>query len=665
MLYKYLFNMIEDKKNQSPQSISRLSPEIINQISAGEVVQRPANMIKELIENSLDAKASKIEIQFSEGGRFVQVKDNGLGIPAQDLLLALSPHSTSKIKSLSDIWSIGSYGFRGEALASIAEVSNLSLISKTKTSDKAGRLNSYFGKKSSLDFVSAEQGTKVIVKDLFQKTPARLKFLKSQATETRAIQQTIKAMALCQPQVEFRVLHNGKLLFYWPGVKDLKHRVQQILALKNPFYIKTKYKDIYVEAAFSAPNQTHNHRRQMWLFVESRHVEDTTLYSAIMTAYRGLLMHGEYPILALNIRCPKQDLDVNVHPAKSKVRFKNSSAVFTAVQRSLRAVLETGPWIQHQKTAKPFEENQAFKGMGGVLQKTHFQNKNPYKANYFGPQNGLQNSLKTLDPLGTADTNPPLPNSEVGEAKGLPPQTSSSKAENAGSLVTEQQTNKTKGPIVNYEPATQDTVSKTPGQGEEVQKNYWSSLYVLGQAHLTYILAQSREAIVFIDQHAAHERVLYEKFFKLWNTGQGNIQKRLVPLALDLDESLVKALLTQKNALLKLGLEIERSGPDGLLVHSAPAILKDMALQKSLVQLGQEIRDLGDNFALDKKISDLCASLACHSAVRAGQALSYKEIRELLVLMDEFPLSSFCPHGRPVFVNYPITRLEKDFCRKL
>ena len=262
-----------------------------------------------------------------------------------ELNLALSPHSTSKIKDLNDIYTINSYGFRGEALASIAEVSDLTLISKTKDQDKAGRLRSEFGKKTSVQLTGSEKGTTVIVRQLFEHTPARLKFLKSESAESTAIKNIIKAMALSHPQMEFRIRHKNRLLFYWPAVDNLQNRAQQILSLKNSFYTKTKYQDMLVEAVLSAPNDTAPTRRQMWFFVEGRYVEDTTLYSAVMTAYRGLLMHGEYPIVILNLSCRPEDLDVNVHPAKAKVRFKNPSAVFKAVQQSLRAVLEKTPWI--------------------------------------------------------------------------------------------------------------------------------------------------------------------------------------------------------------------------------------------------------------------------------------------------------------------------------
>ena len=628
------------------KSIHQLPIEVINQIAAGEVVERPANLVKELIENSMDAGASKIEIHFSEGGRFVQIKDNGCGIGESDLNLALSPHSTSKISSVKDIWAIKSYGFRGEALASISEVSDLTLVSKPEHQTQAARLRSEFGKKTSVESVGSEKGTTVIVKNLFQNTPARLKFLRSESSETSVIKNTIKAMALSHPQVEFRVLHKSKLLFYWRGVDHLQKRVEEVLSLQNTFYTKSRHNNISVEAVLCAPNETSPHRRQMWFFVAGRWVEDSTLYSAVMSAYRGLLMHGEYPIVVLNLSCRQEDLDVNVHPAKSKVRFKNSSPVFRAVHHSLRDVLEKAPWINSKK--QPFisqqDEEKEMVFSGKEFEKTHFQ-----KKQFSPPLRSDKSDFKNT-----------FSDDKAGNFY--------DKDNKAGSFY--DKTVSVASTIKNMKMDSDITGSVISSDTQErelhkKQQNYWSSLHILSQAHLTYILAQTREAVIFIDQHAAHERVLYEKLMLSWNTGKGEIQNRLVPLALDIDESLVKALMSVQKELLKIGLEIELSGPDGLVIHSAPAILKDIALQKSLIQLADELRTLGGSFAVEKKIADLCATMACHSAVRAGQALSVEEMKELLIQMDEFPLSSFCPHGRPVFVEYPLSRLERDFGRRV
>ncbi len=637
--------------------IQTLTTEVINQISAGEVVERPANMVKELLENSIDAGANKIEVHFSEGGRFVQIKDNGCGIKDSELHLALSPHSTSKIATLKDIWLINSYGFRGEALASIAEVSDLTLVSKPVDQKQAGRLRSAFGKKTSVEHTGSEKGTTVIVKELFQQTPARLKFLKTPASETALIKNTVKAMALVHPQIEFRVLHGNKLLFYWPIVENLQKRVERILSLNNTFYTNTTSGGVNVEAVFCAPNETVATRRQMWFFVGKRWVEDSTIHSAVMSAYRSLLMHGEYPIVVLNLSCPPADLDVNVHPAKSKIRFKNSSIIFRTIHHSLRKVLEKAPWIvsENQKPTVSTEQEISFPGMEFKqtrLQQKHFNSQpGAYETDFQEKENfekKLSDFSRPISSKNPSDRPTNLFSQPSTESKDMSSTIQSIKSMN-----------------MNQGVVTDVSSVEAQERREDQKKNYWSSLHILSQAHLTYILAQNRSSIIFIDQHAAHERALYEKLMQSWNTGKGEVQNRLVPLALDLEESLVSALLAVQKDLLKMGLEMECSGPEGLVIHSAPAILKDVALQKSLVQLADEIKSLGGSFAIEKKIADLCASMACHSAIRAGQALSKEEMKALLIQMDEFPLSSFCPHGRPVFVNYPLSRLERDFGRRV
>ena len=652
-------------------SIHTLPPEVINHIAAGDVVERPANLVKELIENSLDAGADKIEIHFSEGGRFVQIKDNGCGIKDSELSLALSPHSTSKISSLQDIWAISSYGFRGEALASIAEVSDLTLVSKPENQKQAGRLQSEFGKKTSVESIGSEKGTTIIVKNLFQNTPARLKFLKSESAETTVIKNTLKAMALPRPHVEFRVLCKNKLLFYWPGSKNLQKRTEEVLSLEKTFYTKTKYHDIHLEAVLCAPNNTVSNRRQMWFFVEGRWVEDATLYSAVMSAYRGLLMHGEYPIVVLNLSCRKADLDVNVHPAKSKIRFRNSSPVFKAVHNSLRAILEKALWLEEKKqqpSAPDIKQEKELSFPDAVFKQTQFQEKN-FKPKGFYLSEPSKSS--PLESSGKETENFKPKGFYLGEPSKSSPLESSGKETGKW---THQDQYKGAASVAETVRSMKITPETTEDTGDSTSllvvhkvenQNYWSSLHVLSQAHLTYIIAQTRSSLIFVDQHAAHERILYERLMFSWNKGKGDVQNRLVPLALDLDSSLVKALLSVQKELLKIGVEIELSGPDGVVIHSAPPILKDVALQKSLVQLADEINSLGGSFAIEKKISDLCASMACHSAVRAGQALSKEEMKELLIQMDEFPLSSFCPHGRPVFVEYPLSRLERDFGRRV
>ena len=653
--------------------IVKLPAGVINQIAAGEVVERPANMVKELVENALDAGADKIEIRFDDGGRFVQITDNGCGIQQADLNLALAPHSTSKIQSVGDLWKIKSYGFRGEALASIAEVSNMLLISKPRQQKQAARVKSQFGDKSLVQPTNSIDGTTIVIKDLFKNVPARLKFLKSAGSESYLIKNTLKAMALSRPSIEFKVFQKDKLLFYWGKKNTLQQRAAEVLGFKDSFAAGGPYAGIQVSAVLCPPNETARNRKYMWFFTNGRWVEDSALYSAVLNAYRGLLMHGEYPQAVVSIECPVEDVDVNVHPAKARVRFKDASLVFKAVHHSLRDALAKTPWLDklHGKNAQS--------------RLSHQPSIAPSRLSRFkAPPPSSLSSPAPHSPSRLSRFKAPPPSSLSSPAPHSPPRLSRFKAPLplGGGLGGGQTTPKGRGessvslipPLGFGESAASSKLPIAPGSRGKAQsaQEYsadlkggggWLSLHVLSQAHLTYIVAESPSAVVFIDQHAAHERVLYEKLMLSWKKGKIDIQHSLIPLVVAIDSSLVEGLLSVQKELSNLGLEIDRSGPEAITVRTAPALLKSAAIQKALMLLADEINAQGASFAFENAIAQVCASLACHSAVRAGQSLSQSQMQELLKQMDLFAFSSFCPHGRPVFVEYPLTQMEKDFGR--
>ncbi len=586
--------------------IKHLSEGTISQIAAGEVVERPAHLVKELVENALDSGANDIEVDFDDGGRFVKVKDDGQGISKDQMPLALARHATSKISETNDLWKIKTFGFRGEALASIASVSDLTLISQVSGETLSYRLRSVFGKEEDIETIGGNRGTTVIIRSLFENVPARFKFLKTASGESTAIKNTLKALALSHPKINFRILNKGRLLFYWPPQKNLLERSRQVLSMENLYFteeIRGAYK---VSAVVAAPNNTLKNRRTNWLFVSNRWIECRVIQAALMSAYRGLLMHGEYPIAVVKIEAPSEDIDVNVHPSKSQIRFKDSSLIFKLVGSSVRNLLEQAPWVKKVTERNSFKKEENLTFDSKKFNQTQFHVKKPQFENQ---QN--QYSKEVLSQL----------------AWESPKQRSS---EQSASL--------------------KDQMS-------------WSSLQVLAQSHLTYIICQSDRSLVFIDQHASHERVLYEKLFNSWKQGGIDIQQHLVPFSLDLEEDQLEALLSLRENLTKMGVSIEQMGPTVLAVTSSPSVLKETALQEGLLYLAKEVTQTENRFAFERAVADLCATMACHSAIRAGQSLNEKQMKEILISMDEFPLSSFCPHGRPVFVEYPISSLEKDFGR--
>lgn len=633
-------------------SIELLPSEVVDQIAAGEVVERPAHMVKEILENSLDAGATELAIEFSQGGRFVKVIDNGSGISVADLPKAFLRFATSKIKESEDLWRLASFGFRGEALASIASVSKITVFSSTDSSGQGHRITSTFGKLSAIEPMSRSRGCTVIIEDLFQNVPARLKFMKGDAAEAGQIKQVIKALAMANPAVEFRVTQDGKLLYYWPAVDSKKKRIEDVLEIK-PLYEGTASRGrVTAKSFFGDPHQVSRVSKSLWFFAQNRFVQDRSLQAAVMEAYRHLLMHGEYPYAVCFLETDPADIDVNIHPTKSQVKFVNAQEAFRAVQASIRDVLATAPWLQQnpetsigvtsndltstdlsyrdltyrdltvapEKTAEPVAKNLEF--ADAAFQTTQFRQKSE-------PQPVL--TLSHLETLGASRDLSFLTKSP-------------GKAEIKGSV---------------RESTVVDEARVTP------LVRHWSLLQVIGQAGLTYLVCQSEKGLVLIDQHAAHERVAFERLMSAWRGGKIEVQNFLFPLSIDLNEEKMEVLRLRLSEFAKLGIDLEELGPTTMGIKSAPALLKDRVLVEELDRIATEMLEWGDSDLLDKAIGDVCARLACHSVLRAGQSLSFPEMVQLLEDMDEHPLSSFCPHGRPVSVTYSWPELEKDFGRRV
>lgn len=336
--------------------IEKLDPDVIDQIAAGEVLERPANMVKEFIENSIDAGATEVDIDVEQGGRYVRIQDNGCGILKEDMSLAFARHATSKIRKSSDLWGLNTFGFRGEALASIASVSKLSIVSCYKTENSAYRLSSEFGKLGEVEESSRDIGTTITVEDLFANVPARLKFLKSDTAEISAIRKVIKAMALTYPNVSFRIKSKSKLLNYWPQSENQIARCQQVLERKKMYLGEAENHFLKCHVIYSAPNETQRNSQNIWFFVKNRWVQDRSLQAAVMAGFEHTLMHGEFPVCAVWIDCDPQDVDVNVHPTKSQVKFRDPRSVFNIVREAIKSSVEKAPWLKDLLPENHYEQ---------------------------------------------------------------------------------------------------------------------------------------------------------------------------------------------------------------------------------------------------------------------------------------------------------------------
>jgi DNA mismatch repair protein MutL len=637
---------------QSPKNMSKihlLAPEVVDQIAAGEVVERPSHLVKELVENSIDAGAKCIHVEFSKGGRFVKVIDNGKGMAPEDLPKALERFATSKISKTDDLWKLSTFGFRGEALASISAVSKLTLTSRREVDEHAHQLICHYGKKQTIDQVGGSQGTTIAIEDLFENTPARLKFLKSDGAEHTAIKNTLKAMALSHCEVEFRIQENGKLVHFWQACKTRKDRVEQILEIKPLFVGEAVRENVKAYAVFADPHNVAKTAKNIWLFVQNRWVQDRSLQAAVNEAYRSLLMHGEYPIAIVWVEAQPDCVDVNIHPTKSQVKFQDPSLAFRAVAGALRSSLEQAPWVPKSSVG---------------------QSQVPFHL-------GSQNDPQSQRPVSPSAGAPPLENLSFSDSSfrvtqfqkkdfNFPKITFNEPKISYQSFVDAAESRAEFNAVVRdtlVVEITENLAEKTTENAAASRGNYWSSLEVLGQANLTYIVTQARDKIVFVDQHAAHERVAFERLMTAWMGGKIDIQDFLFPLAIDMSPEKVEAILNLSKEVERLGVFIESLGPGTLGVKAAPLFIKESILGRVLDQMANEIVEQGGSYSLERAVGDICATMACHSVVRAGQALSVDQMKKLLQEMDFYPLSSFCPHGRPVSVEYPFYKLEKDFGR--
>ncbi|MFK8139287.1 MAG: DNA mismatch repair endonuclease MutL [Bdellovibrionales bacterium] len=630
--------------------IKRLSPDVVDQIAAGEVLERPANMVKELLENSLDAGCTDLEIQIEDGGRFVSVSDNGSGIDPEDMKLSLERHATSKIDAAADLWGLNTYGFRGEALSSISAVSKLTIISKKKGAYKAFRMNCEFGKVEEPYETSRESGTTIEVTELFGNVPARLKFLKSDTAETTAIKKVVKAMAMSFPEVGFRLKSRGKLFYQWTKSDSKTVRVSQVFEKKKMYEGEAEIGLTQCKVVFTPPNDVQRNSQNIWFFVQNRWVLDRSLTAAVMAGFENTLMHGEYPSCAVWIECDPQDVDVNIHPTKSQVKFRDPRTAFRVVREAIRTAVAKAPWLEDLLPKENFDQ----------IQFTQNSHEAPTPA--LASPNNLEfvdNSFDSIQFKSKSDVNDIVAEqrdkvSEILQGYSRRALSRELRIDHRGNSIVETKTN-----LVTPEMEIKKTVSSDP----LAANHHWSNLQVLGQAGLTYIVCQSQNSMVLVDQHAAHERVAFERIMGAWRGGEIEIQQTLLPLTIDMDEESVESLIECSDELTRMGIYLERTGPEQLGVTSYPSILKEKALKTALEKLSDQIKKHGGGTALEHKIGDIAATMACHSVVRAGQALSIEEMKSLLVQMDEYPLSSFCPHGRPVFVEYPFSKIDKDFGR--
>ncbi|MCO5113871.1 MAG: DNA mismatch repair endonuclease MutL [Bdellovibrionaceae bacterium] len=615
--------------------ISRIQPltdDVIDQIAAGEVLERPAHMVKELIENSLDAGATSLEVHVKNGGRDVKIKDNGRGILAEDLEIALLRHTTSKLSKMKDLWTLNTFGFRGEALASIASVSHLTLRSRAN-GHSAYEIQSHFGKIQKKTESQHEVGTTLEIQGLLDNVPARKKFLKTDAYEVSEIRKVIYAYGLSSPKTEIKFFYNDKLEFIWPSGSPLLSRFKDILKTQDLYESVADYGGVRVRAYFAPPHETAKSTRKIWLFVQNRWVQEPSLLAAVRDGFQNALLPGESPIGAVFVDVPPEEIDVNVHPTKSRVKFQDPSSIYRAVRNTLLDLVERSPWRQDFLMPQTEEQDE--------LQSPQHEYQKPatetsYKQEEFGlaayRSTPYAQKRQNSDGGGAID--------ERGAPLGWPSSVTMTSA------------------------APKRTHLDAVGESDTPK---WTHLKVVGQVAKTYIVTQNQTEMVLIDQHAAHERFLFEKLWTAFKEGRAlETQNHLIPLSYALEsEAFMELLLAEKSNIEKFGIAFEQSGPTQIEIVATPLMFKDSSIVKTLDVMMEQMAKHGTSFIFEDVLADMFATMACHSAIRAGQILSVPEMEALLDAMDEFPTTSYCPHGRPVFVRYPFTKLETDFFRRV
>lgn len=618
-----------------------LEPTVAAQIAAGEVVERPASVVKELVENALDAGARRVDVEVRGGGvRELKISDDGCGIPAGEIETAFERHATSKLRIADDLWSIGTLGFRGEALPSIASVSQLTVVSRAEGEEVGTELRIAGGELQARSARGCSRGTTFTIRNLFYNVPVRREFLRSEATEASAISAIVTQYALAYPEVRFTMLIDGRLALRTNGTGDLRETLIDLYGLdvaRQLLAVETEHGEgaelVRVRGMVSPPGITRGSRGYLHVFVNRRAIQPRgQIAFVIEEAYHTLLMKGRHPIAVLDIRVHPGAVDVNIHPTKSEVKFRDGPRVMSALGRAIRDALISGgevrPWADPAEQALPLESA----GRRFELRRLSSAPE-PSGAETPYEQASAFSFERELFPVGTL----------TGELRG--PEPIAIAAAPTG-----------------FAHATVDAEQTVARDVEETPRApTLPPLRVVGQVGQNYIIAEAPEGMYLIDQHAAHERISYERLMR--QRGQGTIEQQgmLMPQVVELPPQARQVLLENCDELADWGFAIEDFGT-ALRVRSVPTGINTGELHSALAEVADHLMGRGGSTPADWREAML-TTLACHTSIRSGQTLSPAEMRELLVQLEQCQAPRTCPHGRPTMILLTIPQLERQFGR--
>ena len=575
-----------------------LPPDLAARIAAGEVVERPVSVVKELVENSIDAGATQVAVEIQAGGvGVIRVVDNGIGIPVDEVSLAFHRHATSKINSADQLDSVTTMGFRGEALPSIAAVSKISVLTRAQGEDAGYHLSLEWGETTGSGVSGAAPGTTVEVADLFGNQPARRKFLRSTQAETSRVQELVSRYSLAFPEVRFRLVNDGRESLSTPGNGQPRESLlavygSQVASGMLEVYTEDQEAGYAVEGFTGAPSISRANRTYLTFFVNRRLIQSRMLSFAVEDAYAGLLQVKRYPVAAVNVVLPYSEVDVNSHPAKREVRFHQESKVFSLVQRAVRAAIVSDSPVP---AATPSTGDFA-----------------PFRS--FGRRGGAQPGQGAVFP------------GRAGES-----------------------------------PVSSQAAAATGEEALALFRRPAVPLKVVGQLKLTYVVAEGPEGMYLVDQHAAHERVVFDRICSRRDEEEAAAQPLLVPVNVELTPTHATTLMDNLDSLRSYGFELEPFGERSYLLRTVPSVLATDDAAKSLI----DILDLATLEGLARHKEDtMAASIACHSAIRAGQSLDESEMRALLEQLDTTANPHTCPHGRPTMVHFSSYHMEREFGRR-
>jgi DNA mismatch repair protein MutL len=589
--------------------ITKLPEDLANQIAAGEVVERPASVVKELVENAIDAKATRITITVEYGGKkLIRVEDDGTGMDPDDARLCLERHATSKIKRADDLGAIVTLGFRGEALPSMASVSHFRLRTRARGSDSGTEIRVNAGIVESIVEAGGPEGTLVEVADVFYNLPARRKFLKSDAAEAAQVSRFVTQLALCYPEVGFTLISSGRKVLAVPPVASLSDRLYQLYGDRQDLVgVDREFGGLRIHGFIAALAEQGPVRGPQHVFVNRRIVKDRTIAHAILDSYSVATNKERSPEVHLFLDIPPDRVDVNVHPTKAEVRFREQSMVHEVVRRALGDALGKGP--------------------------------------------APELTLHTSDVLPGRPLQPSIPGALSGASftsRWAPP--GPSPAYN---------------PIPRYEPPTAPAALDAPAAPEAAAAppSTVRPMIALGQFRDTFIIAMDDEGLCIIDQHVAHERVLFERIMQRLTTENLESQGMLVPMVLELPAAERNALISRADALLKFGFEVEEFGGDSIKVTAMPALLPRDECDAALRALADDLEGLDRGLRLEDSLKQIAATTACHAAVKANYPLTLEKMHHILEELRATAYSTVCPHGRPVMLRITRREIEKNFDR--